>query len=162
MRIVRDRKLIRAIVGVLVIVWMGFIFYNSSQTSSQSNGLSKSITEKVNDNIVKKVPGIKKLVQEKVKNLNIFIRKFAHFFQFMILAILVSLFLGLSNVSRGKIIIFALGLVVIYAGLDEFHQLFVDGRSGQLKDIFIDSFGGLTGITIYQLFHMCIMRLNMV
>lgn len=35
-----------------------------------------------------------------------------------------------------------------YAGTDEFHQLFVEGRSGQVSDVCLDSFGALVGILI--------------
>ncbi|MBR0386198.1 MAG: VanZ family protein, partial [Clostridia bacterium] len=33
-----------------------------------------------------------------------------------------------------------------YAALDELHQLLVDGRSGQVRDVGIDSAGVLTGV----------------
>ena len=42
-------------------------------------------------------------------------------------------------------------LVMIYAATDEFHQLFVDGRSGQFRDVLIDTFGGIAGIYIIYL-----------
>jgi len=34
---------------------------------------------------------------------------------------------------------------------DEFHQFFVPGRAGQLKDVLIDSTGATVGIGIYLL-----------
>lgn len=37
----------------------------------------------------------------------------------------------------------------IYASLDEFHQLFVPGRSGQITDVIIDSTGVLVGVLVY-------------
>ena len=56
-----------------------------------------------------------------------------------------SLFLTyqLSDLRR---IVFSFLLGVEYATLDEIHQLFVDGRSGQITDVFIDSIGILLGI----------------
>ena len=33
-----------------------------------------------------------------------------------------------------------------FAAFDEMHQLFVNGRSGQIKDVILDSSGALTGI----------------
>ena len=38
---------------------------------------------------------------------------------------------------------------VFYAGTDEFHQLFVEGRSGQLSDVFVDGAGVLVGMTVF-------------
>ena len=37
-------------------------------------------------------------------------------------------------------------MATLYAVLDEWHQTFVSGRSGQLRDICIDSAGALTGV----------------
>lgn len=36
----------------------------------------------------------------------------------------------------------------LYAASDEFHQLFVPGRSGRLTDVLIDSAGLLAGILV--------------
>ena len=38
-----------------------------------------------------------------------------------------------------------------YAATDEFHQLFVPGRSGQLKDVLIDTAGGALGLGLLAL-----------
>ena len=35
-----------------------------------------------------------------------------------------------------------------YAATDEFHQLFVPGRSGQISDVLLDSAGALAGVWI--------------
>ena len=45
-----------------------------------------------------------------------------------------------------KRIIFSFLLGVEYAAIDEIHQLFVEGRSGQVTDVLIDSIGILLGI----------------
>jgi len=44
--------------------------------------------------------------------------------------------------------LFAFLICVIYAISDEIHQLFVPGRTGQLKDVIIDSSGSFVGIAI--------------
>ena len=36
----------------------------------------------------------------------------------------------------------------LYAASDEIHQLFVPGRSGQLRDVFLDSAGVAAGILL--------------
>ena len=40
-------------------------------------------------------------------------------------------------------------ICVLYAITDEYHQTFVAGRSGELRDVVIDSLGALLGILIY-------------
>ncbi|MFP5109854.1 VanZ family protein [Neobacillus sp. C211] len=42
-----------------------------------------------------------------------------------------------------------IGICVLFAVSDEFHQLFVAGRGAQVKDVFIDSAGAIVGIVIY-------------
>jgi VanZ family protein len=39
----------------------------------------------------------------------------------------------------------------LYAASDEFHQLFVPGRSGEVKDVLIDSAGAVTGALLFYL-----------
>ena len=36
----------------------------------------------------------------------------------------------------------------VYAATDEFHQLFIPGRSGQVSDVLLDSAGALAGVLI--------------
>lgn len=76
------------------------------------------------------------------------IRKNAHFFIYLILGILVDN--GLR--SRGRMGYKRIGLAIIictiYAISDEIHQLFIPGRAGQVKDVFIDSMGALAGICL--------------
>ena len=45
----------------------------------------------------------------------------------------------------------AIIICILYATSDELHQLFVMGRSCELRDVFIDSLGSVSGIIIYNL-----------
>ena len=47
--------------------------------------------------------------------------------------------------------LFAWGTATVYAATDEFHQLFVPGRSGQVKDVLLDSCGAAVGVLILML-----------
>lgn len=78
---------------------------------------------------------------------NFVIRKCAHFFEYMILALLV------FNVSKlyfnmKQIAILTIGFVFIYACSDEIHQLFVLGRDGAIRDVVIDTCGGVALVLI--------------
>ena len=76
------------------------------------------------------------------------VRKMAHMFVFCVLQIIVfSLFRALK-MPFAKAAVFSILAVFGYACLDEFHQLFVDGRSGQFTDVMIDTFGGIIGLNI--------------
>lgn len=76
------------------------------------------------------------------------IRKIAHMLEFGSLATLSLLFL---ITWQGKLwwrYLAALGFTLFYAGTDEFHQLFIDGRGPQLSDVFVDFTGALIASTI--------------
>lgn len=75
------------------------------------------------------------------------IRKFAHFTEYFILA---ALFCWNKPDNRWLCIIFC----VLFACSDEFHQLYVSGRSGQIMDIFIDAGGS----AVYLLLHNLIVK----
>jgi VanZ family protein len=51
-------------------------------------------------------------------------------------------------VTRGQAIGLALLATTVYGFTDEFHQLFVDGRNGDLHDVVADAVGGLLGASL--------------
>ncbi len=80
-------------------------------------------------------------------NWNFIIRKWAHFGIYMSLGLLsMGVFTYAFNFYKAFIITFYLG--TFFAFTDEIHQLFVDGRSGQISDFGIDVIGLVTGMTI--------------
>lgn len=76
---------------------------------------------------------------------NFIVRKTAHITEYAILAIFISFPLWVKQIKDKKIFILAFITSVIYAGTDEFHQTFIEGRSGSIKDVGIDSIGVLLG-----------------
>lgn len=144
----RIQKRIQKIVPwVLVLLWMVLIFLFSHQPATESAQLSSGITEKILNIINKVLPKIS-INQE---SFNHFIRKAAHFGVYFVLGFLVINALVISNRPRNtwsKLDIFLIGMLisVLYAISDEVHQLFIPGRSGELRDVLLDSLGSLTGI----------------
>jgi len=70
-----------------------------------------------------------------------------HFFAFFSLA----LFLAIAITKGKKVnsIHFAIFIAIVYAILDEIHQLFVPGRYGSLTDVLINCIGILSAIVFY-------------
>lgn len=134
---------------LLVAVWLILIFNFSAQPAQQSNSLSTGVTEKV----VKAAKVVTHSKDLNMENVNHVIRKCAHFLNYFILGILVLNALALSNSRqlKWKNVLFAILICALYAGSDEFHQIFVPGRGPQIKDVFIDSSGSLAGIVIYEI-----------
>lgn len=118
-----------------VLLWMVVIFILSAQPATQSNELSKGVTEIVLEAVERVAPRL----DFDINGLNHLLRKNAHFFAYLILGIL-----EVNAVKRS-------GICVLYAVSDEVHQLFVSGRSGQVIDVLIDSAGTVVGIGVYLL-----------
>jgi len=85
------------------------------------------------------------------RTLDHYIRKTAHMCEYACLAVLSSLFFTeLWRLKPPKKAFAFLTPVVwsgLYAATDEWHQTFVPGRAGQLKDVGIDTFGALLGVS---------------
>ncbi len=101
---------------------------NGNDSSSQSNFFANIILQFIN---------IDK------ETLTFLIRKVAHMSEYAILALFT--YYALIKIAFNKRIIFQITFLIsfLYACSDEFHQLFISGRSGQFTDIIIDSTGCL-------------------
>lgn len=126
----------RIVYATLIIVWALFVFNLSSQTGSDSSGLSRWIVE-----LFTKEEAIINVVEP-------YVRKFAHFSEYALGGVL---FLGLCNTynwSDRKKLFVSVFLGVWYAISDEVHQLLVPARNGNLIDVWIDSLGIATGTCV--------------
>lgn len=132
---------------VVVLLWMLLIFNLSSQVAEDSNKLSKGVTKVVTETAERVVPG----KDFDINRFNPIVRKNAHFFAYLVLGIFVMNALRRSRVYRWRSLLLALGICALYAISDEVHQLFVAGRGGQVKDVFIDSTGAFVGIGLYNI-----------
>ncbi|QOY37182.1 VanZ family protein [Anaerobacillus isosaccharinicus] len=126
----------------LVLVWMILIFYLSHQPGTQSSELSSNFVYVVRTLIETFFPTI----SFDLENLSFLIRKGAHFFAYFVLGILVTCSYRSSGVVGYKIVVFSLVVCILYAISDEIHQLFVPGRSGEVRDVLIDSIGSACGV----------------
>lgn len=149
---------------LIAIACMAYIFICSSQPAEISNDLSERITAKITDGMSQetkeKIAQVKPFSKDKISIdnadsnrifsiMNNNIRKYAHFALFLVL--------GMSSASALLIlwgkrlflpVIVSLLLCLVWAALDEFHQMFVPGRGPQLSDVGIDFFGSLMGVAI--------------
>ncbi|WP_242840963.1 VanZ family protein [Butyrivibrio sp. AE3004] len=80
-----------------------------------------------------------------------YIRKLAHFTEYLILAITVAFPLYVYGLRGFPLVIVAGIICVSYACLDEYHQSFISGRTPQKRDVIIDSCGALVGIIITRI-----------
>lgn len=141
--------MIRKILSVvLVIFWMGFIFSFSQDTGESSGSLSEEILINIIE-IVSNVEEDTAKMDELVELLHFPFRKFAHFTVYFILGFLIMNALLAFGITKKSVII-AVILAILYAIFDEIHQTFVDGRSGNIADIFLDSSGACVAIYLFS------------
>ncbi|SES91481.1 VanZ like family protein [Oceanobacillus limi] len=128
-----------------VILWMLLIFCFSHQAGSDSSNVSQGVTEI----FLKTLQLINPNVDIEIEDLTFFIRKGAHFTVYFVLGFLVMNALRRSSVESRKAMALAFAISVLYAISDETHQLFIPGRSGEIRDVGIDSTGAIVGILAY-------------
>ena len=131
-----------------VLIWMMVIFCFTAQNGDESGDLSSGVTHLVMT-VLNQLFQLEWSQAELLEMVSIWdypIRKLAHMTEFGILAVLI--FIAIKNYkivdTTKKRYLFAWLAAVVYAATDEFHQLFVPGRSGNLFDVCVDA----TGVTI--------------
>lgn len=133
----------RYICPVLLVMLMIFIFCMSAQPADESTMTSTQFCLAAARLLFRDFTNWSADAQENaVEGLSFIVRKTAHFSEYALMGFL--WYIWLKN-KRWNVLI-SLGATVIYAMTDEFHQLFVPGRSGELRDVLVDSAGGAAGI----------------
>lgn len=137
-------KIKKTLPWLLVILWMALIFYLSHQPATESSDLSAGLTEFIMGIINKILPN----AIFGFEGFHHVIRKNAHFFAYLVLGLLVA---NAMRGYRGRKVLVAVLICVLYAMSDELHQTFIPGRAGQVMDVVIDSAGSVVGVLGYQI-----------
>ena len=128
----------KSILFILIILWMGVIFYFSSMTADvstrQSNGFISMTIGKIIDVFYDDISINEK--QEIIENIKIPIRKLAHISEFFILTILVSLYINCYNIDIKRLLLITFIISFIYA----------------CSDVLIDSIGIISWLIIYYIY----------
>jgi len=72
-----------------------------------------------------------------------------HLFEYAVLAVLLARRSARGGFSRSQAFS-VLGLSILYAMTDEFHQTFVPGRTGVWTDVVIDGLGAVAGLWLFR------------
>lgn len=137
----------KTILTSLTLLWMITIFVFSNQKATTSTEKSHSFIRNTIVNIYKIFDrdASSEKIELIVDKYDFPVRKIAHFTEYFILGLLVCLTLKAYKIDNIYIMIL---ICFIYACSDEFHQLFVLGRSAQIIDVILDSFGSVLAIII--------------
>lgn len=138
----------RILFAVLVIVWMITIFCFSNEDGDTSQGTSDVITNAIIN--------VNQELEKNRETISFCVRKLAHFSIYFVGGILLFEFYSTFDVTKKRIFGMSALTGICYACFDEFHQLFISGRSGQFRDVCIDS----TGVIIALIIMMVIARMK--
>ena len=145
----RRLLMLRKALFILSIGMFIMIFAFSSQNAEQSSYLSKEVITGVIDNYPKTMSLSNENKQVLINNYHEKIRETAHYTEYAILAIFVTAFISTFNLKWQNRVLVVLGTGILYALLDEIHQIYTGGgRAFELFDICIDSLGVCTGLII--------------
>jgi VanZ family protein len=133
-----------------LLIWMTVIFSASADTQSTAH------TSRFLEPFLRSLwPDIS---LEKIDQVRWVVRKAAHLTEFAILAWL--WWRALRRPTRydskpwsWRIAGCALGAVVLYAISDELHQYFVANRTASVRDVGIDTLGGIAGLGLLRMFY---------
>lgn len=162
----------KKIAVILCLLWIGMIFYLSSEPGKVSNEKSLTIVDYIKkiyvDNRISF--GSLNLSKEEVfstaektkiqaaeeikldKKLNVFVRKSGHFIEYLVLSIILSIIMIRIEEDNISGIINVLFICLLVAVFDEYYQSFT-GRTSKVGDVLIDFGGGILGVflcIIYQ------------
>ena len=144
---------VRILNTLLTLAMMLLIFFFSTESGEASDERSGIITEPIirltYTDYDRMNPHEQQIIYD---NVSLVIRKLAHFTEYAMLGILLRLCLeswfGHRVRSEWTLAWISLAGGAFYAATDELHQILTDGRSGQFKDVLLDSCGVLLGVII--------------
>ena len=123
----------------LLIAWALVIFYLSSEGSDASSGRSDVIVQTVQSWGVSTAG---------TDFMTFLVRKSAHIIAYFIFGGLAYNVIRHYKLPVRRALLTSGAIVLVYAASDEFHQLFVPGRSGEVRDVLIDTTAGVVGVVV--------------
>ncbi len=146
-----NRTFVRRVVyGCLCILWCVLIFAMSHESAPVSAERSSGLTRQIVKLFVSVFGGDIEDIQL-LDNIEFLLRKGAHMFLYFVLAVLSFLFVETFSFRRVSECILSLSFCLLYSMSDEIHQLFIEGRSGSVKDVLIDMTGAVIGVLFISL-----------
>jgi VanZ family protein len=143
----------KVIAFIAVVLWICFIFYNSSNINEISQKRSLQVVHMLNKDLKpsNKAGATKIEAKKKEHRLNYIIRKNAHAFEYLVLAVLLYMQFSTYKMKLRTSFKYILFICVLTACADEYYQSFIDGRTSSALDVLIDTGGSLLGLMLVKL-----------
>lgn len=136
--------------ALLCILWLGIIFYNGTREGEISQRSSKEVV-KVVSRFINIPSATTDTPNVKSKSLNYYIRKNGHFFEYLILSVLLCAVVRQFKLNKSSEILLLLFLMLLFPVIDESIQKYIPGRTSNTFDIIIDFAGGILGMIISKI-----------
>ncbi len=127
-------------IPTIFMLW--FVFAMSHAPAEVSSQMSGSLVSKILE--------ILQIPPDSIPYAELLVRKLAHITEYAVLAMTICYgFCGFETIHWKRAVVVSVGICFFYAITDEFHQLYVVGRSGQWQDVLIDTIGAILGVLVF-------------
>ncbi|MBR6633279.1 MAG: VanZ family protein [Clostridia bacterium] len=142
----KHRKRNIVVYFVILLLWLSFIFYNSSASGLESTEQSNRVVEFIQSIVHNFAP--EAMVDSGA------VRTTAHFVEFFVLGALYYIGTFFIRFSRTSLFIHSLALSLFSAFADETVQMFSNGRGAEIKDVWVDLAGAFVAhIIIFAIYY---------
>lgn len=144
---------------ILIIIWLFIIFSFSAEDATKSEHRSDEVIINAVETITREeIPENQR--QKIIDEYIVIVRKSAHFFLYFILAIIVFTLYKRIFGLNSKTFIYTIIFCFIYACSDEIHQLFINGRTARIFDVFVDTTGAILSTTLLTIFSLLLKKIK--
>ena len=133
----------KILIWIPAIIMAMLIFGFSKQDGEESTGLSYKAAD-----IILTVCDNDNNRDSMIESVQFPIRKAAHMTEYAVLSVLIMLALIVDGIKGIRLPVISAIIAIVFAATDEFHQRFVPGRYGCLRDVLIDAAGSIIGLMI--------------
>lgn len=159
-KISKRKIIILSVIATITIAWCAAIFNLSGMNSESSNGASTGIVEKAISKVLDATnevgitdahPDDEKLAKA-AAFINAPLRKVVHATVYFVLALLLLTISRAIFGSKKYLLTCAITILLCFAFAitDEYHQTFIEGRTGQMLDVAIDTAGACVGVLLFS------------
>ena len=142
----KKKNAARCVIAACTVILLCAIYIMSAEPAKRSSEMSLSVGRTIGKIINPDFDIMTASEQtEYARSIDRPVRKTAHFVEFFALGALLCAGIALWDVRGARLILTAAADGVIFAVLDELHQLTVPGRAGMTSDVLLDTAGVLCG-----------------
>ena len=142
---------LKKISWIPAIIVMIIIFAFSSKPADSSNESSMTVADRILSayETTTQVQIETEQRYQVLETMNMIVRKGSHFCEYALLAVAIAFHFFVHGLTGMRLLLLSVTLSAVYAATDEFHQTFIPGRSGQFRDVMIDTSGATAGMLFF-------------